>query len=1036
MKKNNNHISWLFRNENIRWRCKYLRLHLLFSAIFLLCIISIPPIHAQNSIHIYQYQQKDSAGKKGVKLAFFTPNLSQYIPHIIRQHEHALALHTQIWQLGTLLQPPFLFLTDYQDDGNGGASPLPVNFIDIGMAPLNMSYYIAPSTERYSHLFKHEYTHIVMTDRPNKRDRFFRSLFGAKVLADNRNPTSMLWSYFTTPRWYAPRWYHEGIACFMETWLSGGVGRALGGYDEMYFRSFIHEDDSLSTVVGLESEGTTKDFQLGTNAYLYGTRFVNYLVMHYSFDKVRSFYNRTEDSKAFFATQFHKVFGKKLRTVWSEWQTYEKDHQQQNITTLQQYPITPTTKMIDKPYGSASPLVIDDSLHVAYTAVNYPGDFAHLERINLSTGKRQKLGTIDGVMLYQTAYVALDKKRQRLFWTDRNGSWRGLRWKSVGNYHSNDTSNITMAGKKKYQRMADIVYDNAHDCLYGLLSHEGITHLVRYDAALEKQDVMYTFNFGVSISDLDVSPDGEKLAMTIVGVKGENSLILFNVHDLDNASFTYHTILKFDNTNLSQFKFTPNGTQLIGTSYYTGVANIWSVDLKDSKMHLLSNTTTGLFAPTLTTDGTIYAMQFSRNGLTPVHFPYHEITDCNAISYLGQKAYEAQPQLAQLASLDSARQQTAFAEIYDSIKSYNPIKATTFQGAYPSLSGFTDDAAWNHVTPVLGYHITFSDPIGIHSVNLSLGVSPWSNNPWKNRFHAAVDWKLWNWSMQASWNKTDFYDLFGPTRNSRKGYQIGITYEKENFTQSPFNWHWGFAINTYGDMDALPMYQNINVTNGIKSFQTASLNLGASKTRISLGGTIPEQGYEWQLNGYTYLANGKWYPTLTMSLDEGTRLPFMRNASAWLRMAAGQNFGDRESIFGQEYFGGFRNNYVDHGTIYRYRTINAMPGTDIDGISAHSFCKAMGEINLQPLRFRNVGMLCLYPTYAQLSLFATDLIANPWGKDQFNNYVSIGGQLNVEVVLFNYMKTTWSFGYARCLNQRSSGLPSSSGEWLISLKLL
>ena len=157
-----------------------------------------------------------------------------------------------------------------------------------------------------------------MTDRPDSRDSRFRSLFGTKVVADNNYPLSTVWSFLTTPRWYAPRWYHEGIACFLETWLSGGVGRALGGYDDMYFRSKIHENSPGSAVVGLESEGSTKDFQLGTNAYLYGTRFVNYLVMRYGCDGVLAFYNRTEGSKAFFASQFRKVFGKSLPNDWDE----------------------------------------------------------------------------------------------------------------------------------------------------------------------------------------------------------------------------------------------------------------------------------------------------------------------------------------------------------------------------------------------------------------------------------------------------------------------------------------------------------------------------------------------------------------------------------------------------------------------------------------------------------------------------------------------------------------------------------------------
>ena len=204
---------------------------------------------------------------------------SRYIPHMIRMYQNGKALHEQIWTSDSIYQPeaPLLLLTDWEDDGNGGASPLPRSLIQIGMAPLNMSYYITPSGERYSQLFKHEYTHIVMTDKYNRRDLNWRRFFGTKVDTDNKQPISALWSYLSVPRWYSPRWYHEGIACFMETWLGGGVGRALGGYDEMYFRSIINEGDKLYSVVGLETEGSTKDFQVGANAYLYGTRFVNYL---------------------------------------------------------------------------------------------------------------------------------------------------------------------------------------------------------------------------------------------------------------------------------------------------------------------------------------------------------------------------------------------------------------------------------------------------------------------------------------------------------------------------------------------------------------------------------------------------------------------------------------------------------------------------------------------------------------------------------------------------------------------------------------
>ena len=626
---------------------------------------------------------------------------------------------------------------------------------------------------------------------------------------------------------------------------------------------------------------------------------------------------------------------------------------------------------------------------------------------------------------------------------------------------------MTAKGHLAFQRTSNIVYDNARDFLYGLMSHEGVTHLVRYDAALSRQDVLYTFPFGVSVSDLDVSHDGQMLSMTITGLRGQNSLILFSVDNLENADFSYHTLHTLSDSNLSQFRFSHDDTSLVGTSYYTGVANIWEIPVDrrvlsagdvasqtDSitagltaadapqtadtapQMRLLSNVQSGLFAPYLAPNDSIYAMEFTRNGLLPVVFRHSEIHDCNAVEYLGQKAYDAAPALKGLASLRVSPPSVSFGEVYDSIKVYHPLRELRFQGAYPDISGFTDLSAWNNVTPVLACHVAFSDPIGINRLNLSLGISPWSHNAWKNRFHAEAEFESWGWKVQAAWNPTNFYDLFGPTRRSRKGYTTSVGYSYSNTIRAPYTWNWGVTVAAYGDMDALPLYQNVGVADNIHSFQTLSANIGAGKVRTSLGGLVAEQGYQWNISGYTYLAKGKFYPSLTATYDTGTLLPVMRNTSAWLRLAAGQAFGDSDSSFGNEYFGGFGNNYIDCGRIFRYRDVNSMPGTEIDNISAHSFCKAMGEVNLQPVRFRNVGMLCLYPTYAQMSLFAADLIANPWGKEQFNNYINVGAQLNIEVVLFNYMKTTWSFGYAQLFSQRSSGLKRSGGEFLISLKLL
>lgn len=977
---------------------------------------------------IYEYERDDA------RVLFFNEQISEKIPHIIRKYEEGKSIHNQVWGLPESgkgqIQPPMLLVTEWGDDGNGGASALPKNMISIEMAPLNFSYFISPSSERYHHLFRHEYTHTVMTDRTAAPDRFWRSALGGKFVVDSQHPFSALWSYLSAPRWYAPRWYHEGIACFMETWLSGGVGRALGGYDEMYFRSIVDSGNKLYSVVGLETEGTTSDFQVGTNSYLYGTRFVNYLEYQYGLDKLLAFYNRTEDSKTLFNRQFKSVYGKSLRKVWDDWRDFEVVHQKEQLESISEHPVTQTTALTDKSLGSMSPMVLDTAANCVYMAVNYPGDFAHIERLDLGTGKRSKIAKVDSPQLYQTCYLALDSKGQRLFWTTQNSSFRGLR--------VFDLKKGRITKKLNFQRSSCLVYDNARDYLYALLTSGGKMYLCRYDKDINDRELLYSFPFGTSVFDIDVSPDGSLVSCTLSGDNGEQSLIMFKVEDLEQARYRYDTLYTSEDSNLGQFRFTPDGRSLVGSSYYTGVSNIWSLDLESRELSLLSNTRIGLFAPLMLPDGKLLCCEFDRNGMRPVSFKPEKIEDANAVEMLGQLSFEAHSEeLLKLASLEDKSAPISFGEVYDSIKVYSPLKKLAFVGAYPEISGFRDKTAWNRVTPVLGYRFMFQDPLGLNSLKFSLGMSPWSGNDRINQYHAQMEWKYWQWKLDAAWNPTSFYDLVGPIQSSRKGWQIGLSYDSSYSLLLPEVHNYGARIAAYGMMDALPLYQEIETTD-IRSFQTASAYYQYRKTRSTLGAVTPESGIVAGVNGYAYLAGGKLYPTLSAQCDVGFLVPLMRNTSFWLRSAMGQNFGNPDSVFGNEYFGGFGNNWLDYREANRYRSVSTLPGADIDQIKAHSYAKLTAELSLRPLRFNNFGFINLYPTYSQLNIFSSALCTDPWklGYTQsipgLKLYYNVGVQLNTEVVLLKFLKTTWSIGYARVFFPDGT----SRGDWLLSLKLL
>ncbi|MCK4818991.1 hypothetical protein KA005_24675, partial [bacterium] len=256
-----------------------------------------------------------------------------------------MKFHTSLFDY-TPTEEVTILLQDFNDYGSAGTNTIPWNFINVGIEPFDYVYETSPTNERLNWIFNHELVHVLATDKASSTDNFFRTLFFGKVSPISENPMSMIYSYLTTPRWYSPRWYHEGIAVFMETWMSGGFGRAQNGYDEMVFRSMVHDSSHFYDIVGLESEGTTIDFQIGVNSYLYGTRFVSYLVYHYGVDKMLKWYNRTKGSKRYFSAQFRNVYGMSVNEAWSQWIQWEHQWQKGNLGRLHDYPVTAYRKII------------------------------------------------------------------------------------------------------------------------------------------------------------------------------------------------------------------------------------------------------------------------------------------------------------------------------------------------------------------------------------------------------------------------------------------------------------------------------------------------------------------------------------------------------------------------------------------------------------------------------------------------------------------------------------------------------------------
>ena len=64
-----------------------------------------------------------------------------------------------------------------------------------------------------SYLMNHELVHVMTSDRPAPRDRFFRQLFRGKVAPVAEHPESVPYLYLTAPRRASPRWYWKASPC-------------------------------------------------------------------------------------------------------------------------------------------------------------------------------------------------------------------------------------------------------------------------------------------------------------------------------------------------------------------------------------------------------------------------------------------------------------------------------------------------------------------------------------------------------------------------------------------------------------------------------------------------------------------------------------------------------------------------------------------------------------------------------------------------------------------------------------------------------
>ena len=970
----------------------------------LLALTSVGATAEENPLGLSVVETKD------LKLIYFD-SLGYLEPHAIRTFTNSLD-----WQRRTLgwapYEPVTVLLKDLSDFGNAAAIAAPRNLLIFDIAPLSRAFETFPASERMYSLMNHELVHVATGDGSSETDRRWRRFFLGKVAARPENPESLLYSYLTVPRFTAPRWYNEGSAVFLETWMGGGLGRAQGGYDEMVFRAMVRDGAHFFDPLGLASRGTRVDFQVGANAYLYGTRFFTWLALAHSPQKVVAWLRRDEASRRYYSDQFEAVFGLPLEQAWRDWIAFERDFQQRNLADVRKFPITAQKDLVGAAVGSSSRLFLDEASGVLYGAFRYPGTVEHVGAIDTRDGSKRQLADIKRAMLYRVASVAFDPGSGTFFYTNDNLALRDLMAVNV------------KTGERRMlledARIGEIVFNPADRSLMGVRHRNGLATLVRIPPPYDQVEDVHDFGYENVPYDLDISPDGRLLSASMSEVSSEQFLRVWDLAKLRAGDVTPLSEFRFGQSVPESFVFSRDGRYLYGSSYYTGVSNIFRFEVATGAIEAVSNAESGFFRPVPLADGRLVVLGYTGRGFVPTIIEPRPLKDVSAIRFLGAEVAARHPvvttwQVPPASTVDEEKLITRRGP-------YAPLRELTVKNAYPVLQGYKNSAG-------LGYRVNIEDPIPFALIGITAAWTPDRDLPANERGHLEFTFRYLGWRADLSWNRSDFYDLFGPTIRSRKGYAVKAGYDDLLIYDEPRRLELKYDLAYYDKIDALPGYQNVGTS--FDRLYTAQAGLHYTFVQRSLGAVDDEQGVAWEAVATGNRAKGRVVPQLRGGFDLGFAMP-LPHSSLWLRGAAGTADGDRNDPFANFYFGGFGNNYVDNGREKRYRDYDSLPGFGLNEVGGRSFARQMLELNLPPLVFESVGTPSFHLAWLRPALFATALWTDPHDAANRRSYASTGFQVDLKFSVLHWYDMTLSAGYAVGFR----GGRRAGDEWMASLKIL
>lgn len=900
---------------------------------------------------------------------------------------------------------------DVSDYGFGGTTTIPENYIRIEIEPLEPGYEVVPYSERFQWLLSHELVHIVINDMAGNFESTSRCVFG-KVLPEKNQPLSIFYSLLTNHNRYTPRWYQEAIAVFIETWFSGGYGRLLGSFDEMYFRTLVNEGVSFPSDVELENYTSHTTIFLENILYTYGIRFVGHLVDRYGLDKLIDWFSlKPDEFYPSLKSKFKEVYGSDFDEEWEAFTKYETDFQNENILTLKNAPVTKTRRLVDESFGWITKPSFDSINKSLLFGYHQQSNLAQIVEFDLGTNTSKQIMTLPTPSMIQVASLTYDETYRQLFYTVNNNQL----FRDLLMYDFN-------TGKEKLLfenlRVGSLTISPEKHELWGVQHQSGKAILVRSKYPYTEAQSLSAFAVGDELQDLAINRKGDLLAVTLHLSSGQQSIVIADVKDLDKGNPLIFKTISSSGTPENP-SWSLDGNYLYWNAYTNGVANIYRYDLSTEKIIPLTNTVQGLFRPVEISADSLIAFEFTSSGLVPVVFKIQEAERLPAIRYFGQGILNKHPELIDW-NLKPAK------EIVNSIniteeKSYNSFNKISLKTFIPTVTGFQSRV-------VLGFYSQFNDPLLNHDLIIDAGISPFKETTNDIKYHFRLKYSYQQkLVVAAEYNAPDFYDLFNKRKRGTLGGRFALGYNYYWVYDNPLKIKHSTEISLYKDI----AFINDNLTEvSIPDYLIMKSEVDIKDLRRTIGSTEWESGdwFRFSVLGYTSDPNDPKYSAQIMGEWDRYFLMLFDHNVLHLKIAGGYHF-ERETIPETKfYFGGFGNREIENEPVKHYTKMFRFPGIPIYSIVSDKFVKLMVANSLPPIRIPGVSVLGIDLKNINLSLFSQALYSD---SPFIDKAIDAGAQINFVMQHWYNLESTFSAGVAKAWWNGGN-----DHEWFISFKLL